>query len=658
MRLHNLRIVTRLIVGFGSIIVLTAILGFVALRNMEGLADLTERLHHHPLTVNINGLEARANIIAMHRSMKDVALAQDAAGVDKAAQMVDQLEPLVYENLRMVHERYLGDKKLVVEAIEAFRAWKPIRDEVIALSRQGKRQEAGEITRSRGAAQIAAIEKPLTTVLTFAKAKAMQFKEMADAQRHQAWSLVLVLVFGTAALAAAIALVITRGITGPLNGLRTSMIRLADEDYTAEVAGTESKSELGAMAQAVQVFKDKGIENQRLRRAENAEQVAKHHRQQETEELIDMFGSSVLGVFHTLSGATQSIADTASQMNVVVAETNGQIDAVFREVGEAGSNTQAVAAASQQLTAAISEIGRLVNTSSRVAENGSTQAAEVVNKVLLLRTASERIGNIVGIISNIASQTNLLALNATIEAARAGEAGRGFAVVAGEVKNLSAQTQKATVEIAGQIKEIQNSIGDTVGAVQAIGQTVAEINQSTSEIAAAITEQQSATDEIARNIQFVSSSTDRIGHSVAVVRESAGKVDSAAVQVNQSSSSMSGQTEKLSFEVGDFLNAVKGAGSRHQFERLEADVRARITVAGKTMESHARQLSISGAWLDIRIDQPAGTLVEVAIDGIPRTIRARIAGATDKGTRLQFPMDNDHLAFMTDIITRFAAKAA
>ena len=436
------------------------------------------------------------------------------------------------------------------------------------------------------------------------------------------------------------------------------MTRLADEDYTVAVAGTECASEIGAMAQAVQVFKDKGQESQRLQQVQLLEQEAKRRRQHEAEELIDMFGSSVAGVFHSLSEATQGMAETARLMKGVVDETNSQIDGAAREVGETGANSQAVAAASQELTAAICEISRLVNASSQVAEAGSTQATEVVNKVTQLRDASAKIGEIVGIISNIATQTNLLALNATIEAARAGDAGKGFAVVAGEVKNLSAQTQKATVEIAAQITEIQNSIGGTVDAVQAIGQTVTQIYQSSAEIAAAITEQQSATDEIARNIQFVSSSADRIGSSMASVRESAAKANNASLQVHEASISMSGQTEKLSVEVGDFLSAVKGAGSRHQFERLEVDVRARVTVAGRTLESHARQLSIGGAWIDTRLGQPPGTMVEVSIDGVPRTIRARIAGASDKGTRLQFPMDSAHLAFMSDTISRLVRKAA
>lgn len=459
-------------------------------------------------------------------------------------------------------------------------------------------------------------------------------------------------------LALAMLLFINRTVTRPLVMMTGQMSRLASGDLAVGICYADRKDEIGVLAQALLVFKEKGIENQRLKYAQEIEQTAKHRRQLESEELIDMFGSSVSGVFHSLSESTQGMAETARLMKATVEETNAQIDTVAREVGDAGSNSQAVAAASQELTAAIGEISRLVNNSSQTAEAGSVQAAEVVSKVLLLREASRKIGEIVGIISGIASQTNLLALNATIEAARAGDAGKGFAVVAGEVKNLSAQTQKATVEIAGQVSEIQSSIGGTVDAVQTIGVTVNQIYQSSAEIAAAITEQQSATDEIARNIQFVFSSTDRIGHSMSAVRESAAKVNEASTQVHAASDAMSGQTEKLSIEVRDFLDAVKNAGNRRRFERFDVNLKSRVTIAGTSLGGQVRQLSIGGARINISIDKPPGTMVDLVIEGVSRLIPARIAGTFDGGTRLQFPMDDDHLTFMTEVMDRLEVRAA
>ncbi|MEI6559104.1 MAG: methyl-accepting chemotaxis protein [Rhodospirillaceae bacterium] len=434
-----------------------------------------------------------------------------------------------------------------------------------------------------------------------------------------------------------------------------TMTTLAAGDHTIEVPALDNRDEIGGMARAVQVFKDNAIENERLRQAQEAEDRAKQRRQEESEELIDMFGSSVSGVFDSLSKASTTMAATALSMNEASNETNVQVGIVTRAIGQTSENAQSVASASEQLTAAISEIGRLIHASSDVAAHGASQSKDVVAKVEMLRQASERIGNIIGIISTIASQTNLLALNATIEAARAGDAGKGFAVVASEVKNLSQQTQKATVDISEQVTEIQNSISGTVDAVQAIGQTITQIHESTNEIAAAVTEQQSATDEIARNVQFVSSSADEIAQSIVLVRDSADQTITASAKVRDASDTMAGQADKLSVEVKDFLSAIKGAGTRHQFQRLTVDVAAEIiTAAGARIATRANQISIGGAWIGTRIDQPLGSVVEMTLAGVPRPIKSRIAGLAERSTRLQFPMDTAHLSVMAGVIDQLA----
>ena len=73
-----------------------------------------------------------------------------------------------------------------------------------------------------------------------------------------------------------------------------------------------------------------------------------------------------------------------------------------------------------------------------IAGEAVRQAEKTDARIAELSQAASRIGDVVKLITAIAEQTNLLALNATIEAARAGEAGKGFAVVAAEVKALAA----------------------------------------------------------------------------------------------------------------------------------------------------------------------------------------------------------------------------
>ena len=146
-----MKIGTRLSLGFGLSILITIIIGSFALSEMQILGDLTESMYHHPLAVSNSVRDIKADIIAMHRSMKDVALAETIEQIDEAASIVNQYEQQVYYNFDIVFDRFLGDLSEVRYAQQVFSEWKIIRDEVIELSKKGIRNEAADITRGKGA---------------------------------------------------------------------------------------------------------------------------------------------------------------------------------------------------------------------------------------------------------------------------------------------------------------------------------------------------------------------------------------------------------------------------------------------------------------------------------------------------------------------------
>ncbi|MBY0430401.1 MAG: MCP four helix bundle domain-containing protein, partial [Rhodospirillales bacterium] len=170
--MNNLSIGARLMAGFGAVIVVTLVLGGLALRDLDTLAELTVKLYRHPMTVSVEAVEAKADLIAMHRGMKDVALAPDAAILDAAVKAVADYETSALKHLAVVRERFLGGQAEVDQLINTMEAWRPIRAEVIALMREGKRAEAAAITREKGAKQVAEVIKRMEGVSTFARTKA------------------------------------------------------------------------------------------------------------------------------------------------------------------------------------------------------------------------------------------------------------------------------------------------------------------------------------------------------------------------------------------------------------------------------------------------------------------------------------------------------
>jgi methyl-accepting chemotaxis protein len=163
----------------------------------------------------------------------------------------------------------------------------------------------------------------------------------------------------------------------------------------------------------------------------------------------------------------------------------------------------------------------------------------------------------VRLINDIAGQTNLLALNATIEAARAGEAGKGFAVVASEVKTLATQTARATEEIAGQVRAIQEATDSSATAIGTIADTIGRVNEISTAIAAAVEEQGAATREISRNVQQAASGTQEVTSNIVGVTQSSQQTSAGSAEVLSAAGELARNGERLKQEVDTFLHTVR-----------------------------------------------------------------------------------------------------
>ena len=73
-----------------------------------------------------------------------------------------------------------------------------------------------------------------------------------------------ILGIGAVVLGLALAFVIGRWIAGAVQGMAASMSRMAEGDLKIEVTGDQYRHELGAMARALKVFQQNGIEKQRM----------------------------------------------------------------------------------------------------------------------------------------------------------------------------------------------------------------------------------------------------------------------------------------------------------------------------------------------------------------------------------------------------------
>ncbi len=232
MKIRNLKIGVRLGLGFGLVVLMTAIDGFIDINEIENVLDNTGKMYRHPLVVSNAVRDIRANIMAMHRSMKDVALAMNNEQLDLAEAKIDENEKEVYNLFKVVFERFLGDKSDVEIAYDSFSDWKPIRDEVIQLVHNGEKDKASEITKGKGAKHVSYMNEKIQTMIDFANNKADSFYAAANKSKQRVIATHLLILTIIVSMSTFIAFFITRGITNPIGEMTEVSRKIEKGDYS------------------------------------------------------------------------------------------------------------------------------------------------------------------------------------------------------------------------------------------------------------------------------------------------------------------------------------------------------------------------------------------------------------------------------------------
>lgn len=384
-------------------------------------------------------------------------------------------------------------------------------------------------------------------------------RDQALAPVHSLQTLLMAAVLAAVAvIVPLLGVLIYRLVSRPITEMTHAMTSLSHGSLEVAIPALHRSDEIGAMAQALGVFRDNAQEVKRLEEEKLvAQNEAEKNRRILLEGLATTFESSVKHVAEVITNEASQMQRAAQDMSGVASDASVEMNAVAAAAEEASTNVATVASATEELSASIREISRQVQQSSGISSEAVGEAHRADGLIQSLANATGKIGEVVVLINSVASQTNLLALNATIEAARAGEAGKGFAVVANEVKALATQTARATEEITSQIGTVHSATQQAVDAIRGIGGTIGRISEIASAIAAAVEEQHAATAEISRNVLQAARGTQDVTTNLEKLTATTGRVGDTSVSVLGASRALAGQAERLQEELSSFVQGIR-----------------------------------------------------------------------------------------------------
>jgi methyl-accepting chemotaxis protein len=326
-------------------------------------------------------------------------------------------------------------------------------------------------------------------------------RKKADAQASEAVSevsrdklLLLSLAVVSLLLAAGAAFLITRSVTGPMQRAVDATRHIAEGDLSRPL-DTGGNDEMAELARSLDHMQG------------SLRQIVGDVRS--TTDSIQVASTEVASGSQDLSSRTEQTASSLQQTTSTMEHISGTI-----------RNTADAARTANQLVTGAAD----------AATKGGQVVSQVVSTMSDITDSSRRIVDIIGVIDGIAFQTNILALNAAVEAARAGEQGRGFAVVAGEVRALAQRAANAAREIKGLITASSEKVETGASLVQEAGASMQDIVTSVQRVADIIAEISSASNEQSDGISQISSAVSHLDNmtqqNAALVEESAAAAES------------------------------------------------------------------------------------------------------------------------------------
>ncbi|HEX7982607.1 MAG TPA: methyl-accepting chemotaxis protein [Duganella sp.] len=509
--MNNLKIGTRLGVGFSLILLLLTtmtIIGIMRLSSASAMNDqmIDVRMRDQRLIaewgkiIEVNAARTTGAWMVTDPADQKTLEGLMAESSGRATKIQDQIGATITdEELKPLFKQVLDTRKAYTDVRKAVFAAKAAGD-----LEKGKKLYEGDLTQTRNSY--------LAALKTFSDRHAVLLDKAGDEIHDQYTSgRTLLVLLGVAAIVMGIfaAWWITHTITKPINEAVKVAETVSSGDLTSDIQ-VHSTDETGQLMNALKIM--------------NSNLVSIVGQVRNGTDLMATASTEIAAGNQDLSSRTEqqasSLEETASSMEELTSTVK------FNAENAREANALAISAA-------------------EIASRGGAVVGEVVNTMGSINDSSRKIVDIISVIDGIAFQTNILALNAAVEAARAGEQGRGFAVVASEVRTLAQRSAAAAKDIKGLIDDSVQKVSLGSDLVDKAGQTMGEIVTSINRVTQIMTQISHASEEQSIGIAQVN---DAITQMDQVTQQNAALVEQAAAAAE----SMQEQSAKLADVVSVF----------------------------------------------------------------------------------------------------------
>ncbi len=557
--MKNLSISGKLVLGFGSVLVLMIITAIVSVFSISGISEQTQLYAKYTVPNSQYMYKMQIAMRAASQQLLNAILADDHASISEA---MDEAEKwgsnfVTYKDAFLANQRDHSLDSDLEKINTIFKDAAAARAKIFdLLSKQTDTND--DMALNTYLKEYEPVVEQITSILTeledVAEERADNQQEAVTRLMTTSWILLIASVALSIVLTLILTFVIGKSILTPVKEIVDVYEELSKGNMQVQI-NYESKDEIGKMAQSI-----------RKTNALHTSYIKDITKKLELISQGDLRFDMEMDYIGDFASVKKAIENTTSSLNHTLQTINTAAEQVSTGASQVASGAQALASGSTEQASSVEELSvtvtkiaeqaaansenvkiatQYVNQTGIGVESGNEHMGQLTEAMMEINSTASQIANITKVIEDIAFQTNILALNAAIEAARAGNAGKGFAVVADEVRNLAAKSAEAAKQTADLIQASVATVSKGTEMTTQTAQILLNIREKTKLVIESIIKIDGASSEQAAVIEQIKQGLNQVS---SVVQTNA----ATAEENSATSEEMSAQAVALNDEVAKF----------------------------------------------------------------------------------------------------------